>query len=114
MLNRTSQLPKSARSLLKSMGAAAAVNSVATWLLLCVSSALAALPTIKEEARPSSSPSSLAGAAALGRHEPQHASASHGRELQSSGCLCADSPCGYASDGYCDDGGGGDAACRGC
>ena len=55
--------------------AAAAVNSVVTWLLLCQPSALAALPTIKEEARPSSSPSSLAGAAALGHHVPQHASA---------------------------------------
>ena len=84
-------------------GAAAAVNSVVTWLLLSQSSALAALPTIKKEARPSSSPSSLAGAAALGRHEPQHASASHGRELQSSGCrsdICGDSGndcCAYGS-----------------
>ena len=95
----------------KKMGvAAAAVNSVVTWLLLCQPSALAALPTIKEEARPSSSPSSLAGAAALGRHEPQHASASHGRELQSSGCLCLDT-CGYwASNGYCDDGGPGSSS----
>ena len=38
---------------------------------------------------PSSSPS-LAGAAAPGRHEPQHAGATAGRELPSSGCLCAD------------------------
>ena len=85
----------------------------AALLLTLVADVGASLPTIKEEeARPPldepSSSSSLAGAAALGRHEPQHASASHGRELQSSGCLCEDT-CTYsgynaASDGWCQDG----------
>ena len=64
-------------------------------------------PTINEEAPPRpplgepSSPS-LSSATVLGRHEPrQHASASHGRELQSSGSYPSNSICGHPSAAAC-------------
>ena len=62
-------------------------------------------PTINEEApprpplgEPLSSP--LSSATVLGRHE-QHASASHGRELQSSGSYPSNTICGHPSAAAC-------------